>query len=487
MALTYVETASWATIGTLNSGFGWYKDITFAGAASGDLIVVFGGSEGNNFVGGTRAATTQSGSTGSWTLVSPASTFANDTDAIGAWATVSSTGSVTVRVQLRAGSSDHIGACGILIPAAEWTGTPAGTTFVADADGQVSVTLANTSTVFYAAADWSGSSNPGTSNTPAGSTNRTSVFDSEHYSVAVRTWTAQGSGTRAYGPTGLSGDDWTGVVIAVQEAGGGSPASGAGSVTVTGAGTARGATSGAGSATITGAATARAATSAAGSLTVTGSATARGAGSGPGALSVTGAGAATGAGTGAGALTVTGAATARGAVTGSGSITITGSGVATAAASGAGSVALTGSGTGTGAGSATGNGSLTISGAGTARAAATGAAALTVTGAGTAGGSGAASGAGALTITGSGTARGAASGVLVVTVTGSGTATETPTGTPPLVRTLTITSAARSLTVATSARDLSIASPPRSLTVTAPTRALTITTPTRTLSIVEDS
>lgn len=223
MALTYTATV-FNTAGTASPGNGSYKDVTDAGVANGDLLVCLSAGEGYTFSGGTRSISTTAGSTGSWTTYYPTPTLNNDTEVTAAWATASSTASVTARPVIRTttGAAGWTGAALVRIPAAEWTGTPSGVAaFQADADGQASVTLAaGTWTVIYIGSDWTGGS-PGTTNTPAGSTNQTSFTDGSHYSVAIRTWTGQAAGTRSYGPTGLTSRDFTGVVIAVQEAGGG--------------------------------------------------------------------------------------------------------------------------------------------------------------------------------------------------------------------------------------------------------------------------
>lgn len=224
MALTYTATVFNAS-GTSVPGNGSYKDVTDAGVANGDLLVCLSAGEGYTFSGGTRSIATQAGATGSWTTYYPTPTLNNDTEVVAGWATASGSGSVTVRpvVRTTAGSFGWTGSVLVRIPAAEWTGTPAGVAaFQADADGQVSCTLAaGTWTVIYIGADWSAGA-PGSSNTPAGATNQTTFTDASHYAVAIRTWTGQAAGTRSYGPTGLSGRDYTGVVIAVQEASAGS-------------------------------------------------------------------------------------------------------------------------------------------------------------------------------------------------------------------------------------------------------------------------
>lgn len=230
MALTYVPAASWSTGGT-NSGTGFYKDFTFTSVAVGDLLVVGGLGESANYASGVRSIATQSGTTGTWTLVQPAAVTASDADALGGFATATSSGTIVVRVQIRtAGAAPAMGVSGVRVPAAEWTGTPVGFTIFNDADGQVSVTLPGGST--YTVLYWGDDYNASTASTgviPTTGTNRESVFVSGAHTVFVRTWTAQASGTRNYGPgatttnASLTGLDLTGFAIYVPEASGSSP------------------------------------------------------------------------------------------------------------------------------------------------------------------------------------------------------------------------------------------------------------------------
>lgn len=233
MALTYVAATAWNTAGT-NSGTGYYKDFTFTGVAVGDFLAVGSLAESANYAAGVRSATTQSGtvSGGAWTLIQPAAVAATDADALGAYAVASSSGTIVVRIQIRPSSAGHMGVSGVRIPAAEWNAAGAiipGTTFN-DADGQISLTLTtSTYTVLSWVADW----NAGTASTgmiPSTGTNRETLFDTAgdaRYTIFVRTWTAQATGTRNYGPgatttnANLSGLDATGFVIAIPEASGG--------------------------------------------------------------------------------------------------------------------------------------------------------------------------------------------------------------------------------------------------------------------------
>jgi hypothetical protein len=220
MTLAYTDSTSWVTTGTLVTGQGSYKQVTDASAAAGDLLVMLGAAENYDFSGGIRAASTQAGSTGSWTVVGPSPTLDNDTEVCAAYATVSSTGSFTGRLQIKTNSADHMGVALVRIPAADYnaSGTIITASGAADTDGQISITLTTgTYTVIYLGADWTASA-PGSTNTPSGGTNRATVTDSGLYSIAIRTWTGQAAGTRNYGPSGLSSKDYTGIVIAIPEA-----------------------------------------------------------------------------------------------------------------------------------------------------------------------------------------------------------------------------------------------------------------------------
>jgi hypothetical protein len=230
MALTYTGPTAWDTVGTDAGSNVWYKDVTVS-ASTGDLLVAFGAAETQRGTTGDNGSiVTQSGSTSAWTqAATPDPAFNADSAFNIAWATVSASGSITVRVNISIDfTNQHMGAAVILIPAAEWTGTPAFTDVgPGDGDGQVSVTLANTSTVIFAAADWSAGT-PSGSTPSSGATAHASVDDGERYAVAVRSWTGQTAATRAYG-VASGGTDWTGSVVAIQEPAGG----GGGSATQT--------------------------------------------------------------------------------------------------------------------------------------------------------------------------------------------------------------------------------------------------------------
>jgi hypothetical protein len=235
----YFEAASWATVGTAGTG-GCYKDVTVTGVSTGDLLVAWGSTE--NYTQTTRSITTQSGSTGSWTQVNPAVTISGDVDFVGGYATATGSGTVVVRVQLRAGTSGQMGAAVWRIPASlvgstyGWVGSG----FAGDTDGQSSATLSATSTVLYAAGDWAATNVTAVGTTPAGGRPQTRAFSSGAYSAYSAEWTGQTAGTGSYGPTGLSGDQWSGAIFRMDEPTGGTSyngtasLSGAGTITATG-------------------------------------------------------------------------------------------------------------------------------------------------------------------------------------------------------------------------------------------------------------
>lgn len=212
MTVAYTPTASFQTAGTETVN-ACYKDVTVT-VGDGDKIVAFGCSENANG-SGTAALATQSGSTGTWTV--SASNNANQTPGfVMGWADASAAGSVTVRVTVpTSGGASQMGAGVWVIPAGQWSGTPAVTTMAAhDLDGQVSVTLSATSTVIYGGADWSALA-PGGAVTPSGTAD-SNWSDGVHYAGLLADWTAQASGTRVYGPNAAAGDDWIGAVLVIQ-------------------------------------------------------------------------------------------------------------------------------------------------------------------------------------------------------------------------------------------------------------------------------
>jgi hypothetical protein len=240
MAISFFQTA-WNTNSSASSGGLVYKDLAITGVASGDLIVVVGLSA--DIVGSsTRSIVTQAGATtGAWTTSLPAGVSANDADVAGGYALATSSGTVTVRVSLRNSAVMHMGVGAWLIPAADIGATYGwATNFAGDADGQASVTLSGSSFVAYAAADWAATAIGSTPSTPAATNYRVRVVDSGAYSVYFADWSAQASGTRNYGPSGLSGDDFSGAIFRMDTAGGATnydgTASLAGAGTITAAG-----------------------------------------------------------------------------------------------------------------------------------------------------------------------------------------------------------------------------------------------------------
>lgn len=226
MALTFVP-GTWNSIGT-DSGTGLYKDVTFTSVGVGDRLVVAAMAENHNYgTTPTRSITTQSGTTGAWSAPATLdSSFASDCDVWGGEAIATSSGTIVVRVQLRPGGADWMGVCGWKIPAAEHNagasvrvGNPNSTDI---ANGLLSITLPGGSTYTVLAAGGEYNANAAvTGSNPAGGTNDTSTQFSGRYTVYARSWTAQASGTRNYGPATMTGGDWTGLVIAIPEAGSG--------------------------------------------------------------------------------------------------------------------------------------------------------------------------------------------------------------------------------------------------------------------------
>jgi hypothetical protein len=221
MAITYVESTDFTSGGAATPDFN--KSITFSGAASGDLLVVIGLAESWTDGNATESnIATTSGSTGTWTVSRPTST-ASDAEAIIGWASVSSTASVTVRVNCRvADTGQHMGVAGWLIPAAEWTGTPALSVNTPDATGDnatIPLTFGNQSKVFYACADWAAVTASTTSTPATGATNHESTLDTGRYTAWVRSWSAQASASSTpYGPGSVTGADSAIVACVVQEA-----------------------------------------------------------------------------------------------------------------------------------------------------------------------------------------------------------------------------------------------------------------------------
>ena len=217
----YAQVPDWSTPGTAGTG-GYYKDIALTGLAAGDLLVAFGAN--NDYFDGTvRSITTFAGTTSAWTTQAPTVVADADCDFISGWATVTSGTTATVRVQLRGINPQMIGAGVWVIPAADWSGTPAYTLIgPTDVDTLVSVTIAATSTVLYSIGEWNLATIPATS-TPSEGVVGTHVFVPTKYVIESRSWTAQAAGTRNYGMPGVSGADAVGAVWAVPVGGGAAP------------------------------------------------------------------------------------------------------------------------------------------------------------------------------------------------------------------------------------------------------------------------
>ncbi len=218
MAISYTASTWDTTNRTTIDSTHHAKDVAVT-ASAGDLLVAFGAaSDQNGSTGDNGSVATQSGSTSAWTQAgTPDPVNSADCAFTVAYATVSTGGSITVRVTLACNSAAHLGAGVWVVPAAEWTGTPA---FVAWGPGTgndyVSVTLSNTSTVLLAGADWSAATASGSD--PDGATEHTTHNGGTTYSVIARSWTGQTSGTDTYGLDSTAGTDWTGSAIVVQEA-----------------------------------------------------------------------------------------------------------------------------------------------------------------------------------------------------------------------------------------------------------------------------
>ncbi len=220
MAITYQDTS---VTGTGSEPPRYYRTITFADAAAGDLLVAGGVSmDLVSAIENTPAVATTSGSTSSWTSSYSASS-GSDCDWVMGWAEVSSTGSVTVRVNVRSSTdgAGHMYVAGWLIPDGEWSGTPALTAMAGgDADGRVTVSVGSSgSNVFYLAGDWDAGTVSG-SEPSTNATDHESTQDSGYYTVAARSWSSQDSGSRSYGVGTESGGDWTGAVMVVAGASG---------------------------------------------------------------------------------------------------------------------------------------------------------------------------------------------------------------------------------------------------------------------------
>ena len=213
----------WNSPGTLVSGQGCYKDVTFTSCAIGDLLVVIGVSENYTMSAGTSNISTISGLTGTWTSRTPATiTFLEDCDVIGGWAVANSSGTIVVRVRVRNTVAEWMGVLGYCVPSADvgpfygWS-TDIGPS---DADMLVSLTLTEAaSTVISTWGDW-------TAQDPLDATPEPYASEIEHvretfsnrYSVGSISWSNQLAGTRSYGLLGLAGGDGTGVTFVMAEA-----------------------------------------------------------------------------------------------------------------------------------------------------------------------------------------------------------------------------------------------------------------------------
>lgn len=230
MALSYFKSGTtdaltWGTAGTLVSGSVYYKDVNLGTVAVGDLVIGVATSGGFS-TNGTRTIAVAPGSTaavsGGFTTIQPASLSAQDADVSAGRGVVTTAGTLTLRIAVRVSvPTSEMGACAILIPAAEWnsSGTFATVLATADADGAYSLTVPAQSTVIYFGNDWNAAAVVSTA-TPTGSTTQTGYLVSGQFTVYVRTWTGQPAGTRNYGMSG-SGLHVAGFALSVPEATGG--------------------------------------------------------------------------------------------------------------------------------------------------------------------------------------------------------------------------------------------------------------------------
>lgn len=223
MTVSYTATA-FNTAGTGAGGGLYYKDVTVT-AAAGDILVAYGVTADSN-ASGTGTVVTQSGTTSAWTTIYE-NHAASSCGYVSARATVTTGGSITVRCSASASASTVFMGAGVyVIPAAEWSGTPATATFAASANGLASLTVASTSNVLYAGGDWS-AKNPGTTTTPAGGTVDTSYSDTTNYAAFAAHWGSQAAGTRNYGPASLTLRTFVGMAIAIPAASGAATVNGA--------------------------------------------------------------------------------------------------------------------------------------------------------------------------------------------------------------------------------------------------------------------
>ena len=218
MAISWTDTASWATSGTAGSSVS-YKDVTVTVAVD-DLVVVVAISADASGAG-VAAIVTQAGpgTTGSWTI-GRSSNVASNCGFVMGHAVATGAGSITVRASVPNSTPGSLpmGSGVWVIPAAEYSGTPAYTNLgPTDADGKVNVTTSGTSSVFYGAGDWSAAGAPGASATPSGVVVDNQELISGNYGQAAYHWSGIAATTQAYGPSAPPGNEFVGAVMAVTE------------------------------------------------------------------------------------------------------------------------------------------------------------------------------------------------------------------------------------------------------------------------------
>lgn len=299
---------------------------------------------------------------------------------------------------------------------------------------------------------------------------------------------ATGTGTVPHG-NNSEVTPWGIIQMALRPASGGTPASAAGSLSLTGAAAATASAGASGALALTGAATARADGVGAGALALTGAASASGSAQAAGGIALVGAATASAAASAAGTLTLAGAAsaTSSGSATAAGGLVLTGAAQASAAAMAAGTLTLAGAAVASSSGPATAAGGLVLTGAAVASAQAAAAGAVVLAGAAAA--SGGASAAGGLTLAGTAQASSAgsasASGALILTGAAVATAQAVATGSLLLVGAAIARAAAAAAGGLTLIGAASASGPPPDSTPRA--RTLTIRRESRTMVILHES
>lgn len=217
MAISYFATA-FDTGGINNGDNSAYKELSITGGQVGDRLVVAAVNADWSTTGQTRSLVTLSGSTSAWTIASEVGVAGSTIDSIIGYSTVSTAGTVTVRVTLRSVIAP-MGVSAWLIPAAEHSGTPSFTTVNPINYASLTPTLTETSNVFLAAGDWLALDLGSPTLSPTG-TLHVDAFVSGQYQAFVASWASQTSGTRAYGLASDPGEVTYGLVLCSVPTGG---------------------------------------------------------------------------------------------------------------------------------------------------------------------------------------------------------------------------------------------------------------------------